>query len=141
MEKTRKKKTDVSDVPVPEILYRCDGYSHGITYTKYKVLSETPCGYWVKEEHDWNNDDKKWVSKTGKKRLCYPTEKEAVFNLLCRRKHYLRILNARIQSSNDVIYECEKILRGVNKMGEYADDAIERGFEELEHFEKFGDAF
>lgn len=95
----------------PEILYRCEGYSHGIAHTKYKVLSETPCGYWVKEEHDFNEDDKKWVSKTGKKRLCYPTKKEALFNLLCRRKYYLKILNARIEASNDVIYECEKILR------------------------------
>ena len=93
------------------ILYRCDGYSHGIYYTKYKVISETPCGYWVKNEYDYDEKDKKWVSKTGKKRLCYPTEKEALYNLLCRRIRYLKILQARIEGTKDIIYECKKIIK------------------------------
>ena len=100
----------------PSVLYRYDGDSSfsGMSCTKYRVLSETSCGYWVKHDYDFDDSDKKWVSKTGKKRLCYPTKKEALHNLLCRRQRYLKILNAGIQRTNDIIYECKKLMKVTN---------------------------
>ena len=101
-----------------KILYRYNGDSSfsGMSCTKYKIISETPCGYWVKSEYDYCNDDnKKWVSKTGKKRLCYPTKKEAINNLMHRRLIYLKILRSGIEKSNQIICECKKLLDKENR--------------------------
>ena len=50
----------------PEINLRLD---------TYKVIKETPCGYWIDAP---NKKFNKWVRKSSKKSFAYPTKKEAM---------------------------------------------------------------
>jgi hypothetical protein len=70
----------------------------------YKVLRETPCGYWVNQSYDNSpmgaavilEQYKKWVSKNARKRLCYPTKTEAFRSFQIRKNRHLSILKAQI---------------------------------------------
>lgn len=42
----------------------------------YDVIAETPCGYWVADYCKWPKQ-KRWVSKTSRKRFAHPTVQEA----------------------------------------------------------------
>lgn len=45
-----------------------------LSYIRYVVIKETPCGYWLMTHYGGN---KRWVSKTSLKRFAYPTKEEA----------------------------------------------------------------
>lgn len=89
---------------------------------KFKVIKETPCGYWVKDVtlgylegmEIENKKDEKWVSKTGRKRLCYPTKKEALESLIFRRRRYIKILNTQLSKSHKIIGACERSIEREN---------------------------
>ena len=67
----------------------------------YKVLKETPHGYWI----DWTFllHDRKWVSKTSRKRFAHPTIEEAKESFLTRKKYQLRIYAAKVRRIEKVI--------------------------------------
>jgi hypothetical protein len=83
---------------IPEYLYRFDDmhYTTGVRVEKrkFKVIKETPCGYWIKLFDCF--DDKKWVSKTGKKRYAYPTEEEALTSFKARKRRQIEILESQL---------------------------------------------
>lgn len=92
-------------------LYRYDAYrasnSVKLRLRTFTVLRETPKGYWVIEYPslpEINEKYKRWVSKTGRKRLCYPTKEEAMTSFKCRKVRQLSILTAQIK---DVKLMCE----------------------------------
>jgi hypothetical protein len=66
---------------------------------KYVLVKETPKGYWIKPTWDINEDHKKWVSKTSKRRYAYPTKEEAMINFRARKKRQIQILTAKIQNA------------------------------------------
>lgn len=75
----------------------------GIILEKYKMIKETPCGWWIVNEYGfkYNRDftDKKWVSKTARKRFAYPTKEEALFNFEKRKDCQIKILKARLNKA------------------------------------------
>lgn len=97
-----------------KLLYRYDGHyystdNYGLTCSIYKILRETKCGYWVHIISPYILKDEKWVSKAGKKRLCYPTKIEALTSLYHRRKMHIKILNNQIKQSGDILNSCKKL--------------------------------
>ena len=83
---------------IPEFLYR---FEDSMTTTgvqvdrrKFKVISETPCGYWIQLYE--NFEDKKWVSKVSKKRFAYPVLDDAITSFKTRKRRQIEILEAQI---------------------------------------------
>ena len=58
----------------------------------YTVISETLCGY-----HVQSYGDKRWVSKTSKKRLAYPTRDEAWTSFRARKTRQVAILKIQLE--------------------------------------------
>lgn len=83
---------------IPEYLYRYEDihYTTGtqVKQRKFKVIKGTPCGYWI-QLFDFS-DDKKWISKTAKKRYAYPTEKAALTSFIARKKRQIEILKTQL---------------------------------------------
>jgi len=65
----------------------------------YDFVKETPKGYWI----DWWGE-KKWVSKTAKKRWAYPTKNEAKINFVARKNRQIEILTYRLKDAKDALY-------------------------------------
>jgi len=83
---------------LPEYLYRY----HDVHYTtgvqvhmrKFKVVKETPCGYWVKLFESF--DDKKWVPNNTRKRYAYPNKEEALTSFIARKRRQVKILETQL---------------------------------------------
>jgi len=69
-----------------------------ILLDKFKMVKETPCGWWIEPKSDfWNMRGKKrWVSKTARKRFAYPTKEEALVNFKARKRRQIGILKAQL---------------------------------------------
>ena len=67
---------------------------------QFRVIKETPCGFWI----DMFSDKKKWVSKVAKKRFAYPTRLEASVNFIARKNRQIRILTGQIQRAEDALH-------------------------------------
>jgi hypothetical protein len=91
--------------------------------TRYYVVKETTYGYWITK---WSprptamihlpmRNNYKWVSKTGKKRLCYPTEVEALESCRARTKRRLEYLDRDLKIANDGITLLNKALNDNGK--------------------------
>jgi len=74
----------------------------GIWCREYRLKKETPKGYWIVNAEGVEYD-RKWVSKTTKKRYAYPTRREAMDSFLARTKCRISILNRQAK-------ECEYAL-------------------------------
>ena len=85
-------------------LYRFEDVLHTervhIYENSYRVIKETPCGYWI----DAFSDKNKWVSKTARKRYAYPTRYEAMINFKARKNCQIRILYGQLQRAKDALY-------------------------------------
>lgn len=82
------------------IFYRYDD-SHWadattLNETKYYLIRETKCGYWVRYEYDNNGESPKFVLKSGRKRLCYPSKEEALISYMHRKRRRAGILNSQL---------------------------------------------
>lgn len=100
---------------IPEYLYRFDDVKYAsldefdnitrptvqVQQRRFKVISETPCGYWINLFESF--DDKKWVSKTAKKRYAYPTIEEARISFKARKLRQLQILETQISQVKQAI--------------------------------------
>lgn len=64
---------------------------------EFDFIKETPCGYWIKLFSFC--DDKKWVSKTAKKRFAYPTKEEALSSFIARKTRQIEILEAQLSNA------------------------------------------
>jgi len=88
-------------------LYRYDSVNQSrsveLRLRTFNVLKETPCGYWVSE---WAHlmpvsmkdvYDRRWVSKTGRKRLCYALKSDAMDSFMIRKQRHLDILTHQLK--------------------------------------------
>lgn len=66
---------------------------------EYVLIKETAKGHWIKREWDAGGQDRKWVSKTARRRHAYPTKEEALTNLVRRTQRRIAILEAQLESS------------------------------------------
>lgn len=89
-------------------LYRYYNNSSYIYLKEHKVIKETPCGYWIEEDDNWTLNDKKWVSKTSKKRFAYPSLEEAANNFILRKKRQIAILQAQVNISKNALFFFEE---------------------------------
>ena len=85
-----------------------DGYGAGLTLKEFKVVKETPCGYWITYTWDKRNGLFKWVSKTSRKRYAYPTTEEALTGYIKRTKRRLFILKHQIKLCDTGLSIAEK---------------------------------
>jgi hypothetical protein len=98
---------------------------------KYRVVKETPKGYWVVGPYapTWLTVEElrkrkfaKWVSKNSGKRLCYPDITSAVRSFLLRKKRQVSMLKLQLEQAETALekaelYEkatAEELLKGVN---------------------------
>lgn len=67
--------------------------------TIFELVRETPCGYWVIEKGWFRLDKPRWVSKTCRKRHCYPTRAEALVSYAARKDRQVQHLTAQLSRS------------------------------------------
>lgn len=79
-------------------------YNNGkLCCTEYYLVKETPKGYWIKWWLTYLQEDiplrrqAYWIPKVSKKRLAYPTKKEALESCLARTKRRLSFLKRDLQ--------------------------------------------
>ena len=115
----------------PILLYRyyhysyCEGYR--VSLAKYKTVKEMPCGYWFIRDYDYDRymraqdeEDKllpsyikvRWVSKTARKRYCYPTQEEALVNLIKRKQRQIFLLELQLTNAKQALKTAEEMKRG-----------------------------
>jgi len=86
--------------------YYTDEYSDYAYYSytsielkTFDLIKETPKGYWIRDLFE-----KRWVSKTARKRFAYPTKEQALKSLCRRTEVYKNILTSRIKRLNNALY-------------------------------------
>lgn len=103
------------------VLYRIEHYSFfdshdtintSLEILKFTVISETPCGYWIKPYSDVK---KKWISKTSKKRYAYPTIQEARVNFIKRTEKRLKILKNQVSFVEEALRKVETFYKPKQK--------------------------
>jgi hypothetical protein len=87
--------------------YRYDSINYheiGVRVHEYKfdLLNETPCGYWIYQNY---TDDKRWVSKTARKRFAYPSREEAMTSFIARKKCQIRILETQLENAKSALHQ------------------------------------
>lgn len=84
----------------------------------FKVIRETPQGYWVADEHypKWCDEKElrkrkfaRWVSKTSTKRYCYPTMEQAINSFKKRKFHYASRLKHKLEQTELILDNLDKI--------------------------------
>lgn len=88
-------------------LYR---YDWDLVLRTYKVIKETPCGYWVEVDLYDHPSGKRWTSKHSRKRLAYPTKEEALDSFIARKRKQIEILEDQIHNAKHW-YEQAKLLK------------------------------
>jgi hypothetical protein len=73
-----------------------------IFFTEFDLLKETPCGYWIYKNY---TDDKRWVSKTAKKRFAYPSQDEALSSFIARKTRQIQILEAQLINAKSALVQ------------------------------------
>lgn len=90
-------------------LYRYHNGYDSIRCYVFKVLRETPCGYWILDDRK-----EKWVSNYSRKRFCYPTKEEAWHNFKCRKKRQLKLLRGQVTYISNIIKDIEHLEKDKN---------------------------
>jgi len=73
-----------------------------IFFTEFDLLNETPKGYWIYKNF---TDDKRWVSKTAKKRFAYPTMEEALSSFIARKTRQIQILEGQLTNAKSALMQ------------------------------------
>jgi hypothetical protein len=74
-----------------------------INECEFRLVKETPKGYWITYDWDLSNECKKWVSKDGEKRFAYPTKAEAKYSFLRRKEAQVAILNRQLDRAETAL--------------------------------------
>ncbi len=69
-----------------------------VILAEFNLIKETPCGWWIQRMDQWNylTENKRWVSKTTRKRYAYPTKEEALVNFKARKRRQIAILEYQL---------------------------------------------
>ena len=73
-----------------------------INLRTFKMIKETPKGYWIAHHWDVEGMDsklKRWVSKDSRKRFAYPDKKLAMMNYIRRTEKYISILKTKLEDA------------------------------------------
>jgi hypothetical protein len=86
-----------------------------IEETVYYGVRQTPCGWWVSQDHEYDDQrykdqeakfehwnplyPKRWVSSSARKRLCYPTRREALHSFIWRKARQIGILRNQLKAA------------------------------------------
>jgi hypothetical protein len=103
-------------------LYRYEDRRYGyrsvkIEELKFKVIRETPKGYWIKRSPNRNTffhfeinggEKDRWVSKTAFKRYAYPTKEEAMVNFRARKYAQIKILEDQLEQAKNAFNQVKK---------------------------------
>lgn len=82
---------------------------------KFCLVSETPKGYWIcSGDGNELHSDRRWISKTSRKRYAYPTKKEAMVNLIKRSESRSRILRSQLHICNRGLEIVKKMYDGMD---------------------------
>ncbi len=94
----------------------------------YTVVGETPCGYYI--EDPYSAREKRWVSKTTRKRWAYPTKEEAWVSYVSRKKRQVLILTGQLDTAKYRLAKTEKEGMPAKdfKLDEGSDDQLENWF-------------
>jgi hypothetical protein len=78
---------------------------------KFHVLRETPCGYWVLSQWDWQHRDRYWADPESKKRwvpklgsrYCHASLEAAIDHFSLRKSREIRHIQARLDKCRQVL--------------------------------------
>lgn len=80
------------------------GYDNvSIKLEEWKVIKETPKGYWINRMSGIWWGGKRWVSKTSRKRFAYPTKEEALESFLIRKKAHIKHLKRNLTNAEKAL--------------------------------------
>lgn len=91
---------------VPKFAYRYDGYEH-LVATKYPILSETPRGYWIKDDCNWPSE-KRFILKDSRKAFAYITIEDALTSYKKRKQRQIKILKAQLVNAENGLLHANK---------------------------------
>lgn len=92
--------------------YRYYNQNSDVILEQFKLLKETPAGYWIIPEYQdpveamVNFRDawyRKWISKTSRKRFAYPTKEEALVSFKMRKQKQIPILEAQLECAKETL--------------------------------------
>ena len=86
---------------------------NSIIELRFKLIKETPCGYWIRNERFYGDKHKKWMSKNSHKQFACLTQEDAMISFQARKKRQIKILTAQLNSAkqslkNSKTYEFKK---------------------------------
>lgn len=105
-----------------EFLYRYDGwassYNDSIDLSTYRIVKETPCGYWIiyGTGQPTPYDRKKFVLKKGFKRYAWPTPEMALEHFARRKKNQMAICKAKADEAERHYLKAEKMLEEIRNV-------------------------
>jgi len=79
-----------------------------------ELVNVTPAGYWIKRPNS-SLDDKRWISKTSKKRFAYPTKKEAKISFMKRTQRRYDILNFQMSVCRTALENIDDLINNQEK--------------------------
>lgn len=96
----------------------------------FHLVKETPCGYWIHHQPNYNTAIKnlvfakfwekpKWVSKTTRKRFAYPTQEEALKGFVARKVRQVEILEYKLIVSEELLKMARAKLDGKDYKGDW----------------------
>lgn len=103
-----------------------DPYLHNvetrIEEEHYWLVRETPCGWWVSEDKNFDEEaekrlnikprynpyKKRWISKTSRKKFCYPTRREALESFIARKNCQVGILKFQLQAAENAYWQAKQ---------------------------------
>ena len=87
-------------------LYR---YDWDLILRRFKVIKETPCGYWVEVDMFERPSGRRWTSKHSVSRFAYPSKEEALDNFIARKRRQIKILEGNLEDARHWKIQAEKL--------------------------------
>jgi len=94
---------DQYDNPLP-------GYNLQVHLNKYKVISTTLKGVWIKPWDSWTAD-KKFVLLSARKRFACPTKEEAAEAFKARKNAQIKILSTKLEQAKQALLIIEVLMK------------------------------
>jgi len=94
-------------------------YEAEVKLNEYALLKETPCGYWILSDPIYYHviskpmfadGNKRWISKTARKRFAYPTKAEALNSFKIRKERQIGILSGQLENAKEALQKANDIV-------------------------------
>ena len=90
--------------------FRTYGKEHKLELRKFKVVKETPKGYWIVEKYSYheyfeldNEDKKRWVAKDALRSFAYDTKEKALKSFQFRKRSQIAILENQLENARKAL--------------------------------------